>query len=206
VSHLPNPDETPDFLLHRARAGDSAALGRLLELYRNYLRLLARTLIGSALRVRLESSDLVQETFLEAHRDWLHFAGTTEGELTAWLRRILVRNLADQVKRHQAKGRDWRRQQSLEALLDRSSLAVQQALGTGFSTPSGRASRREQAVLLADALAALPDDYREVIILRHLERLKFEVIAARMDRSSGAVRMLWARALERLNHLLENLA
>jgi RNA polymerase sigma-70 factor (ECF subfamily) len=204
MSYTGRTDESPQSLLVKARAGNAAALGQLLELYRNYLRLQALALIGTGLRVRLDPSDLVQETFLEAHRDFPRFAGHTEGEIVAWLRRILVRNLADQLKRHRAGGRDYRRQESLEAKLDRSSQDIEQSLQTGLSTPSGRAAEREQSVVLADALAALPADYREVIVLRHLERLKFDEIAARMGRSSGAVRMLWTRALENLHVLLEN--
>jgi len=197
-------DSSLESLLREARAGDEAALGRLLELYRNYLRLQARALVGAGLRVRVDPSDLVQETFLEAHRDFGWFAGESEGEIVAWLRQILVRNLADQLKRHQARGRDYRRQESLEARLDRSSRDLQEALAAGQSTPSARAAEREQSVLLADALAALPADYREVIVLRHLERLKFDDIAVRLGRSSGAVRMLWTRALEKLHALLED--
>src|SRR5262245_32588723 len=179
--------EIPEALLRRARAGDVAALGRLLDQYRNYLRLLARTLIGQALRVRLEASDLVQETFLEANRDFAHFAGATEKELLAWLRRILARNLADQAKHHKAQGRDVRRQESLEALLEKSSHQVEEALVVGLSTPSAQAARRERALVLADALDALPADYREVIVLRNLERLAFEEVGQRLGRSSGAV-------------------
>jgi RNA polymerase sigma-70 factor (ECF subfamily) len=193
----------PELLLQRARVGEAAALGQLLELYRNYLRLLARTQIDTALRGRLDPSDLVQETLLEAHRDFHQFEGATEKELTVWLRRILVRNLADQVKHYKAKGRNLQRQESLEALLQRSSLAAQEALAKGISTPSSQAARREQAVLLADALTCLPTDYREVIVLRNLEQLKFEEIAQRMGRSSGAVRMLWTRALEKLSRVME---
>ena len=110
------PDELPDILLSRARQGEEVARGRLLELYRNYLRLQARTLIGRTLQVRLDPSDLVQETFLEAHRDFPMFGGTTEAELIVWLRRILVRNLADQARHHKAQGRDVRRQESLEMM------------------------------------------------------------------------------------------
>ncbi len=66
---MTSSDATPERLLKQARAGDEAALGRLLELYRNYLRLVARALIGQALRVRLDASDLVQETFLKASRE-----------------------------------------------------------------------------------------------------------------------------------------
>jgi RNA polymerase sigma-70 factor (ECF subfamily) len=196
-------DELPEALLERARAGDPAALGRLLELYRNYLRLQARTLIGRTLQVRLDPSDLVQETFLEAARDFARFAGSTEAGLIAWLRQILIRNLADQARHSQADKRDVRREESLEALLEQSRQAAEQALAQAASSPSAQARRREQAVLLADALEALPPDHREVILLRHVEHLKFDEIATRMGRSSGAVRMLWTRALERLQRLLE---
>jgi RNA polymerase sigma-70 factor (ECF subfamily) len=195
-------DAAPESLLARARDGDQTAQGELLARYRNYLRILARTQIDKFLRVRCDASDLVQETLLEALRDFPRFAGTTEQELIAWLCQILVRNLADQVKRHKAQVRDWQRQESLEVLLDRSCLAVQAALATGISSPSARASRREEAVLLADALTRLPADYREVIVLRNLQGLRFEEVAVRMGRSAGAVRMLWARSLEKLHHEL----
>ena len=199
-----NPaDATPDLLLPRARAGDDEARGRLLELYRNYLRLLARSLIGGALRIRLDPSDLVQEVFLKAHREFAGFAGRGEPELVAWLRQILVRALADQARHHRRQARDHRRQESLEAMLDRSGWEIQLALATHASSPSAAAARREQAVLLADALARLPDDYREVFILRTLEHVPLEQIAARMGRSTGAVRMLWTRAVEQLSRLLE---
>lgn len=193
----------PEALLAQARHGDAAALGRLLELYRNYLRILARGLIRGALRVQLDPSDLVQETYLEAQRDLGQFAGQSEGQLVAWLRQILVRNLADQVKFHQALGRDVQRQVSLDALLECSALNVQQALGARLSSPSANVARREQAVLVADAIARLPADYREVILLRHAEHLPFAEVAARMDRSAGAVRMMWVRALEKLHQELE---
>jgi RNA polymerase sigma-70 factor, ECF subfamily len=203
---MPQANRTPEELLERARAGDLESFGQLLSQYRNYARLLARTLIGTTLRLRLDPSDLVQETFLEAHRDFPRFGGTTERELLAWLRRILARNLADQARRQKAGLRDYRRQVSLEAILDRSSARMQQALVAVVASPSAAASQREQAVLLADALADLPPDYREVIILRNLERLRFDEVAARMGRSPGAVRMLWTRALERLSRALEGLA
>jgi RNA polymerase sigma-70 factor (ECF subfamily) len=187
-------------------SGDSAALGRLLELYRNYLRLVARSLIGVALRVKAEPSDLVQETFLKVHREFAGFAGQGEPEVIAWLRRILGRTLADHVKHHRRKGRDLQRQESPDQLLERSDAAVHRALASHASSPSNGAVRREQAVLLADAVDRVPPDYREVFILRALEHIPLEEIAARIGRSVGAVRMLWTRALERLNKMLETQA
>jgi RNA polymerase sigma-70 factor (ECF subfamily) len=164
---------------------------------------MARSLISEPLRVRLDASDLVQETFLKAHREFRNFLGSTEAELVTWLRQILVRNLADQVRQHRARLRDYRREESVEVLLDRSSLAIQEQLATPISSPSAHTSRREQAVLLADALEKLPADYREVFLLRNLKRIPFETIAARMGRSSGAVRMLWMRAIKKLSQLIK---
>ena len=186
-------------LLARGRSGDLAAQGELLSHCRNYLRVLARTQVDKYLRVRCDESDLVQETLVEALRDFPRFAGNTEQELLAWLRRILVHNLADQMKHNRAQARDWQRQQSLEEMLDRSCLAVQEALSKGISSPSARASHKEECLRLADALTSLPGDYRDVIVMRHLQGLKFEQIAARMNRSSGAIRMLWTRAIEKLH-------
>jgi RNA polymerase sigma-70 factor (ECF subfamily) len=196
-------DVMPGRLLEQARSGNENALGQLLELYRNYLRLVARSLISEALRVKLEPSDLVQETFLKAHREFTQFAGQSEPELVAWLRRILVRSMANQVKHHRRQARDHQRQESLEQLLDRSSITIQQALATSISSPSEQASQREQAVLLANALDRLPVDYREAFIRRTLEHVPFETIAAEMARSVGAVRMLWTRAVKRLTQMME---
>jgi RNA polymerase sigma-70 factor (ECF subfamily) len=192
----------PDRLIERARRGDETARGALLELYRNYLRLVARSMIGGALRVKLDASDLVQETFLKAHRDFGQFAGGSEGELVAWLRRVLVHSLANQVKHHRRQARDHQRQESLERLLEQSGLMAQMALASQVPSPSEAASRREQVVLLADAVDRLPPDYREAFVLRTLEHVPFEEIAERMDRSVGAVRMLWARAVKRLHQML----
>lgn len=188
-------DPSLDRLLQQARAGDGESLGRLLEIYRNYLNVLARSTLGRARRGRFEPSDLVQETFLKAHREFARFLGKEEPELVAWLRQILIRTLADQAKRHEAQVRDVRREESLEQMLERSSLDLQKVLADTVSSPSVRAAHREQAVLIADALARLPEDYREVFVLRQLEHVSVEEIAIRLGRSANAVRKLWTRSL-----------
>ena len=193
----------PEALLAAARAQDRTALGLLLEQYRRYLKLLARLGIDRRLQSKLDASDVVQETFMEAHRDFPQFRGTTEAELLAWLRQILVGNLANQVRRYLGtKGRDVRLERELAAEVDVSSRLLERGLVAPQSSPSEQAARREQAVVLADALGQLPDDYREVIILRHLQGLPFAEVAGRLGRSQGSVKKLWARALARLRDLL----
>lgn len=200
----PRPQcEQPEVLLEQARAGDAAARERLLESYRNYLRILARTQIDQALSVRVDPSDLAQDALWEAHRDFDRFSGSTERDLLAWLRRLLVHNVLDAAKQHRARRRSIGRQQSLEVLLQQSCEETQAALARNVSSPSSQASHREQAVLLADGLARLPDDYRDVLILRNLEHLPFEKVGRKMGRSAGAARMLWMRALEKIHQLME---
>ncbi len=197
----PSPD--PGELLSLARAGDGCARGRLLEQYRSYLILLARLQIGRRLQGKAGASDVVQETFLEAHRDFAQFQGQSEGELVGWLRRILATNLANLVRHYVGtRRRDVRLERQLAAELDESSRALDGGLAAQLSSPSQQADRRELAVLLADALRRLPDDHREVIVLRHLEGLTFPEVAVRMGRSVDVVKKLWPRALGRLRRLL----
>jgi RNA polymerase sigma-70 factor (ECF subfamily) len=195
----------PGQLLRDARTAGGAALGRLLELYRNYLGLLARLEIGRRLRGKVDESDLVQETFLEAHRHFGRFRGTTEAELMSWLRQILAGVVANLLRRYYGtQRRDVRLERELADDLDRSSHALAGRLAARQSSPSQRAAQREQAVLLADALGRLPAAYQEVIILSHLEGLSFPEVARRMDRSVDSVKNLWARALAQLRRALRD--
>src|SRR5262245_8288718 len=196
-------DSGPETLLSQARAGDESALGRLLGRYGDYLTLLARLQIGRRLQGKADPSDLVQETFLKAHRDFGRFRGASEAELVAWLRQILAANLAGLVRRYLGtRRRDVRLEQRLALELEQSSLALDRGLLAEQSTPSERAAQREQAVLLADALAQLPEHYREVIILHHLEGLSLARVAGRLGRTEDSVEKLWTRALLQLRRVL----
>jgi RNA polymerase sigma-70 factor (ECF subfamily) len=189
--------------LQEARGGSDEALGQLLESYQPYLVLLARVQIGQRLRGKVDPDDLVQEVFLEAHRQFAKFRGTTEQELTAWLRSILAGRLTMTVRRYVgAKGRDVRLERELAARIDQSSQALERGLAASISTPSQQASRREQAVLLAEALGRLPPDYREVIIQHHMEGLTFTQVGKLMDRSEDSIQKLWVRGLAALRRTM----
>jgi RNA polymerase sigma-70 factor (ECF subfamily) len=201
VTIAAEPD--PEQLLRLARAGDEHARGRLLDLFRNYLTLLARLQISRRLQSKVDAQDLVQETFLKAHRHFEQFRGGSEAELAGWLRQILAANVANLVRHYfGTQGRDVRLECELADELNRSSQAWNLGLVAPQSSPSQRAARREEAVLLADTLARLPADYGDVIVLRHLEGLPFAEVARRMGRSVDSVEKLWVRALARLRQLL----
>ena len=199
-------DRTPDAteLIRRARGGTGDALGQLLARYGNYLGLLARVQVGRRLQGKVDPADLVQETFLEAHRHFAGFRGQSEPEVAAWLRQIMAGVLSNLLRRYLGtQGRDVRLERELAGELDRSSQAFDRGLADPGPTPSKLAVGRERAVLLADALGRLPDDYREAIILRNLEELPFAEVGRRMGRSEDAVQKLWVRALARLRAALE---
>ncbi|MGO9114016.1 MAG: sigma-70 family RNA polymerase sigma factor [Thermoguttaceae bacterium] len=186
-------------MLAEARRGEANCLGKLLQYYGNYLKLLVTTHLDAKLRTRCSPSDIVQESYFEAHRDFEKFQGQTAPEFLAWLRKILVNNMAREVEKHilSAK-RDVRREvrlDGMQAALERSAARLESVFVDRASSPSSRADRHEHAVALANHLANLPTDYREVLVLRHCEGLAFKDIARQMGRSAGAARMLWLRAI-----------
>jgi RNA polymerase sigma-70 factor (ECF subfamily) len=188
----------PDALLELARRGDQDALGELLEGYRRYVELMARIQLDRTIQRKIAPSDVAQETFSQAHRCFDQFRGTTEGELLQWLRRIVASQLATVARRLHAQRRDVRLEEQLGEELDQSSDAVGVWLTANGSSPSQAAARREQAVVLANALAELRPDYREVIILRHLEGMEFSEIALRMGKTIASIKNIWARAIAAL--------
>jgi RNA polymerase sigma-70 factor (ECF subfamily) len=188
-------------LLSRARAGDVAARDRLFVVCRNYVAIAARAEMASWLKSKVDASDLVQQTMLEAHRGLANFRGTTEGEWLAWLKRILSHNAADYVRRyHGVEKRCAAREVPLAAGED--SERPQLQLSDDGPTPSQLVMQKELQLQVADAVARLPEDYQEVVILRNLQQLPFDDVAERMGRSRPAVQMLWTRAIRKLQDIL----
>ena len=189
-------------LLAEAKAGSTESMGKLLELFSNYIDILEVGQMGRRLQTRVSTSDVVQETFLEAHQGFDRFRGTSVPEFYAWLRKILVNNLHRTIEMHVGtQKRDLRREVSLDALsqsLDQSTTRLDAILPDRELSPSRAFAQHELQLQIANTLAQLPPDYRYVLILRHLESMPFEEVAQRMGRSVGAVRMLWLRAIESL--------
>ena len=181
--------------LRAARAGSADALGRALEACRGYLLQIARRELGPDLQAKCGASDLVQQTFLEANRDFSYFHGATELEWRAWLRRLLLNNLANVVRgyRETAK-RAVGREVAFPASDGREGGAGDPA--ADLPSPSTEMMAREQAEAVRRALDRLPEAYRLVLKLRHEHDLTFEEIGHQLGRSADAVRKLWARAVE----------
>lgn len=204
--------EGPIELLTRARAGETEALGELCALYRNYLRMVVRTGLGPRLRERLELSDVVQEALVEVVRQFPQFTGQNEAALVGWLRRLVGQKLADLGRYHSRNKRAGAATAlPLDAPYDpagggrpgEGSGRLLDMLALSQTSPSQAASRRELIVLLADALAALPEPEADILWLYHAEGLSFEAIGERVGLSRKSVRGIWARGLKRLKRSLE---
>jgi RNA polymerase sigma-70 factor (ECF subfamily) len=190
-------------LLDQARAGDGTALGELLESYRGYLTVLAEVQIGRRLQRKVDAADVVQEAFLGASRDFAQFRGESEAQFLAWLRQVLASVLANLVRHYQGtQRRDIRLERQLAVELDQSSQALDRGLAAAQSSPSQQATRREESARLADALARLPEELRDLLILRHLEEMTFPQIAERLGRSVDRLKKQWPRALASLRRIL----
>jgi RNA polymerase sigma-70 factor (ECF subfamily) len=193
-------------LLRRARDGDVAARDELFAKCRNYVGLVARAQVESWMQAKVDASDLVQQTLLEAHRGFTKFEGNTEGEWLAWLKQILAHNAQDFVRRYRTDKRHAAREVALQTPADGASGSFFRDPPDGGQTASQILLQQEREIELADAIAQLSPDHHEVIMLRNLQRLPFDEVARRMGRSRPAVQMLWMRALHKLEELMRESA
>ncbi len=186
-----------------ARAGSDEALGESLEACRAYLLLVAGRELDHDLVAKGGASDLVQETFLEAQRDFRQFNGVTEAEFLGWLRKILLHNLANFRRTYrQTDKRKIAKEVAIDS--DRSSRDLRAVLQAGISSPSSHAIHNEERAAIESALRSLPETYKQVIVFRNREGYSFEKIGELMGRSANAARKLWSRAIERLQRQLES--
>jgi RNA polymerase sigma-70 factor (ECF subfamily) len=201
----PTAEVRPGQLLRDARDGRADGLGRLLDYYRPYLKLLARLHVAQRLQKELDASDVVQETFLDAARDFPRFRGASEGEFVAWLKRLLAANIADTHRRFLgAQKRNVLQEAEVLQMLDQSSALVDRRMLARSDSPSSSAARHEEAIRLAAALESLRPAYHEVIILHHFHGLQFQQVADQLGRSLHSVKNLWMRALVALKRQMKD--
>ncbi|WP_419194384.1 sigma-70 family RNA polymerase sigma factor [Novipirellula herctigrandis] len=207
ISNKPaNPIGSTTQLVVASKGGDNEAFGALLEQYRGYLLMLAHRYLSERLRRRIDPSDIVQLTFLEAKRDLESFRGDTPAEFSGWLRGILKNNVATSVTRHITT-----QKRSLKREVEGDKPANNDSAGGGWITllpgsstsPSGAAIRDEATLALLEALHQLPETQAEAIRLRYMEGLTLAEIVERMGKSDTAVAGLLKRGLQKLRTTLK---
>jgi RNA polymerase sigma-70 factor, ECF subfamily len=173
-----------------------------LERFRSYLVLLARLKLDRKLRGKLDASDVVQQTLLEAHQALESFRGDDLAAQAAWLRQILARNLANAVRDLTRAKRDVRKERSLQADLDASASRLDGWLAAEQFSPSQKMERQERALQLAEALAQLPEAQRDAVVLRHFQGLPLAEIAEQLICTTAAVTGLLQPGLKNLRKSL----
>jgi RNA polymerase sigma-70 factor (ECF subfamily) len=177
-------------------------LPEVLDRYRSYLRLLARLHWQEELRGKLDPSDLVQQTLVQALQAQAQFRGQQGRELAAWLRQILIRRLHNAVRDLGRARRDVGRERSLQAAIEQSSARLEAWLAAAQTSPSEQAVRHEQLLRLAEALEGLPEAQREAITLHHLQDWTLEQVGSHLGRSPAAVAGLIKRGLKQLRGVM----
>ncbi len=183
----------------QARRGGRDSLGRLLDSFRRYLLRVAQQELAPALRAKVDPSDLVQDTFLEAIRDFACFEGTTEKQLLAWLRRILCNNLANLHRYFETTKRQALREINLKRI---AADDLWHEAGKQAESPTRQAESDEQALQLEQAMRRLPEHRRQVLVLHTLEERTFVQIADQLGSTADAVRKLCRRAADELAKFL----
>ena len=177
--------------------------GPSLDCFRQYLMVLARVHMDRRLRDKLDPSDVVQQTLLDAHEKRHQYRGSTDAELAAWLRQILVHNLADATRALGRAKRDVALERSLQAAIEQSSSRLEMWLAASQSSPSQHAVKNEELLRMTEALAKLPEAQREAVTLHYLQSLSLADLATRLGRSEAAVAGLLHRGLKKLRELMQ---
>ena len=184
-------------LLAHVGRGDVAAREELLGLYRPYLRLVAGQRTPQLVQQRLDASDIVQQTLMDAVRGLPDFRGQTEPEFTAWMMKLLERNLLQSVRNNTLGKRDVRLEQDWADGSGSAQMLWHSLPGNG-SSPISHVVRGEAALQLALALDKLPEDQRTAVEMRYIGQQSLQAIADAMERTVGSVAGLIRRGVEAL--------
>jgi RNA polymerase sigma-70 factor (ECF subfamily) len=204
TSMVPNSPQTQE-LLDQARSGNADVVERLLTNHRAPLRRMIELRLDRAIARRVDASDIVQDVLLEASRRLQDYLRNPVIPFHLWLRQIARDRMIDAHRRHrQAQRRAVDREQAIRpaAFADRSSIELAAQLIDQEATPASAAIREELRRRLEDAVAALEEDDREIILMRHFEQLSNQEVAAALGLSEAAASMRYLRALRRLRAVL----
>lgn len=191
-------DEEFTIVLNNARQGDTDAIGQLVDTSRDYLLLIANQGIDPDIRRKVGASDIVQESIMTAQANIQQFQGNTKGQWLAWLKQILVNDLRETRRSYkQVKKRSVDQERHMDG-----TAPVAPLVADAHLTPRSNAVKTEEMELLLSAISDLPEDQQQILKLRNWERLSYEEIGERLNKSSDAVRKTWGRAVLKLQERL----
>lgn len=183
-------------LIQSARDGDDAALNEIWRQLRSYLLIFADQRLDDGLKGKLDASDVVQQSLLEAHRDFGEFRGASESELKSWISRLVVHNLMDAGRRfRQSQQRSVMKEVALTAETEFSAVKSSSSASSIFR-------RRETDDELLRAVSELPERSQQILELRHRMGMSHAEIGRELGMTEVAARKLWSRIVEELQERL----
>ena len=186
-------------------ADEMAEIDVVLRRYRGYLRMLAELQLDPRLRGKLDPSDIVQQSMIQAYEAWDQLRGASDGERLAWLKMIVARNVLHALRDFRRAKRDVCRELSLEGAVDDSSARLESWLSAGQSTPSRCVERAEQLLQIAGAVENLPQGQRDAVVLFYWQGCSLAEISENLGRSVSAVVGLLHRGVTRLREQFSGL-
>jgi len=187
-------------LVRLAQDGDKAALNRLIDRYQDRVKRIVRMRLGRKLRDGVDSGDILQETFMAAVKSFDAFEMREESSLINWLSKLAERQIIAAADFHGAKKRDIKRNVPLSPPSTADGTErIEPRFGFDETHPLERMEKAESSKHLEQCLADLPEEYRELVILRDYTGASWEEVAKETGRpSAAAARMMHARALVEL--------
>lgn len=192
-------------LVRRLKDGDRSVLGELFGLYREHLRRMVDLRLDSRLNGRIDTSDVLQDAYLDAMRRVDHFLKKPDMPFHVWLRLVAAQTIVDCHRQHLgAQMRDAGQEQRLEQTVvpQASSVTLAKCLAAQFESPSHAAMRHEVMTQVERALDSMDPLDREVLALRHFEELTNDEVAAVLNLQKSAASNRYVRALRRLKEEL----
>lgn len=185
-------------LIQAARQGDDLALNQIWQELRSYLLMIASQRLDVGLRGKMDASDIVQQSLMEAHKGFNEFRGHSEGEIKAWACKLVIHNLVDagrrfrqSQKRNIRKETTWTEQNELAAIKNEAS-------------PSTALRQRECDDELARIVSQLPQRSQQVLELRHRMGLSHAQVALELGMTESGARKLWSRIVLELQERLSS--
>jgi RNA polymerase sigma-70 factor, ECF subfamily len=195
-------------LLRRAKSGDHTVLAVLFTRYRDRLKLMVGLRLDRRLSGRVDSSDVLQEAYIEVHKRFAEWLADQQLPFFLWLRLITGQKLTDFHRRHLgAQMRDAGQEVSLYrgALPQASSASLAAQLLGKMTSPTQAAIRAEHKLLVQEALNNLDPLDREVLVLRHFEHLSNDETAQVLGVKKGTASQRYIRGLKKLKEILSSI-
>jgi RNA polymerase sigma-70 factor (ECF subfamily) len=197
--------EKTDELLNGVREGDSDAVNKLIERHRDAIWRLVKMRLDRRIQPRVDASDVVQDVFIEVNRRLQKYLENPVMPFHLWIRQIARDRMIDAYRRHRVSAkRSVDREQAgyVPAGMDKSSLALVDHLVDREITPMAAATQREMAARVEQVIGELPDQDRDILLMRHYEHLSNQEVAEALEITQPAASMRYLRAIRRMRELL----